>query len=80
MGIYSGEMLKGQVALVTGASRGIGYAIASAMAECGADIAIADYCPEEVSGRAAEELAEKTGHEDQRAFQPRRAHCPRIHP
>ena len=61
MGFYSGDMLKGQTAVVTGASRGIGYAIASAMAECGADIAIVDYCPEEVSGKAAEELAEKSG-------------------
>ena len=61
MGFYSDVMLKGQTAVVTGASRGIGYAIAAAMAECGADIAIVDYCPEEVSGKAAEELAEKSG-------------------
>ena len=61
MGIYSGDMLAGRCAVVTGASRGIGYAIAGAMAECGADVAIVDYCPEETSGAAAAALAEKTG-------------------
>ena len=68
MGFYSDEMLAGQTAVVTGASRGIGYAIACAMAECGANVAIVDYCPEEVSGKAAQELADKTGANLVRAY------------
>jgi len=59
MGIYTRDMLAGQNAVVTGASRGIGFAVASALAEVGANIAIVDYCGEEISGAAAEEL-EKT--------------------
>src|SRR5436305_12358077 len=42
--------LEGQTALVTGASRGIGYAIAHAFAREGADVAI--------TGRSAQELDE----------------------
>jgi 3-hydroxybutyrate dehydrogenase len=42
--------LEGQTALVTGASRGIGYAIAHAFAQEGADVAI--------TGRSAQELGE----------------------
>lgn len=37
-GLFSGTTLSGQVALVTGASRGIGAAIASALAESGATV------------------------------------------
>ncbi|MBR4184757.1 MAG: SDR family NAD(P)-dependent oxidoreductase, partial [Clostridia bacterium] len=42
-------MLAGQNAVVTGASRGIGYAIAAALARVGANIAIVDYCDEALS-------------------------------
>jgi 3-oxoacyl-[acyl-carrier protein] reductase len=38
MSIYSNDMLDGQVALVTGASRGIGAAIAATLADAGATV------------------------------------------
>ena len=53
MSIYQNNILSGQTAVVTGASRGIGLAIATALAECGADIAVVDYCDESLSGKAA---------------------------
>lgn len=59
--IYNRTMLAGQNAVVTGASRGIGYAIAAALARVGANIAIVDYCDEALSGKAAEELASEAG-------------------
>ena len=59
--IFDKTMLSGQNAVVTGASRGIGYAVATALAEVGANVAIVDYCDEEISGKAAAELAQKTG-------------------
>ena len=61
MSIYQNNILSGQTAVVTGASRGIGLAIATALAECGADIAVVDYCDESLSGKAAAEIAEKAG-------------------
>jgi len=48
--------LSGQVALVTGAARGIGRALAQALAEAGADLALADLQGDAVR-RAASELA-----------------------
>ena len=59
--IYNRTMLAGQNAVVTGASRGIGYAVAAALARVGANIAIVDYCDEALSGKAAEELASEAG-------------------
>lgn len=53
------ETLEGQVALVTGASRGIGRATASALASAGASVAI-NYSS---SKEAAEELAKSLGGE-----------------
>lgn len=48
-----GTELAGQVALVTGASRGIGLAIASELADAGARIAVIDLCQEEAANAAA---------------------------
>ena len=59
--IYEKNILAGQNAVVTGASRGIGYAVASALAEVGAGVAIVDYCDEEISRRAAAELENAFG-------------------
>lgn len=53
--------LKGKVALVTGAARGIGFAIADTMAREGADVVIFDLCPEEAGAEAASKIAEAHG-------------------
>jgi NAD(P)-dependent dehydrogenase (short-subunit alcohol dehydrogenase family) len=43
-GKFGGELLKGKVAVITGAARGIGRAIAVDMAASGADIVGLDIC------------------------------------
>ena len=55
--------LDGQVALVTGASRGIGAAIAVALAEAGADVALAS------RAGATRDVAELIGQRGRRAFE-----------
>ena len=52
--------LKGRTALVTGASRGIGRAIALALAEEGADVAV-NYVSSEGSAKEVAELIQKMG-------------------
>ncbi len=53
MGVRELFELRGQVALVTGGSRGLGLQIASALGEMGAKIAICARCPEELAHAAA---------------------------
>ena len=46
--------LQGKVALITGAARGIGQAVAIELARSGADIAFCDICPEEQAATTLE--------------------------
>ncbi len=52
---------KDKTALVTGASRGIGFAVAKKLASLGANIAIVDYCSEEAGVVSAAAIAEEFG-------------------
>ena len=49
-------MLEHKVAVITGAARGIGKAIALKMAENGANVALLDVAPQEQGEAAAEEV------------------------
>ena len=58
---FARDLLSGQAVLVTGGGTGIGKAIAIAMAECGARVAIASRKPENLEQGAAD-IAAATGH------------------
>jgi NAD(P)-dependent dehydrogenase (short-subunit alcohol dehydrogenase family) len=60
MGIIEKLRLDGKKAFVTGGARGIGSSIASALAEAGADVALADIDGDSAKARA-EQLAAATG-------------------
>lgn len=49
MNIFKADILSGQCAVVTGAARGIGKAIAISLAQAGADIAVIDRCAPEAA-------------------------------
>ncbi|MDR3225414.1 MAG: SDR family NAD(P)-dependent oxidoreductase, partial [Clostridiales Family XIII bacterium] len=51
-------ILEGKKAIVTGGSRGIGFAIALAFAQQGAEVAIADYADDDANAEAVRQLIE----------------------
>lgn len=55
------KLLEGKVALITGAARGIGRAIAEEYAKQGANVAITDMAPQEAIDDVATEIAQKYG-------------------
>jgi len=60
MGVFDSFRLEGRVALITGGSKGLGLAMAHALAEAGADIAICSRNLEEAH-LAAQEIMAKSG-------------------
>lgn len=52
--------LEGNIAIVTGASRGLGHEMALALAEAGADVVIGSRSEEDIT-KAAEQIADATG-------------------
>lgn len=53
-----GYDFSGKTAVVTGASRGIGFTVAKTLASNGANIAILDVCPEELGAQAKAQIEE----------------------
>jgi NAD(P)-dependent dehydrogenase (short-subunit alcohol dehydrogenase family) len=53
------DILKGKVALITGGSRGLGAAIASALAEQGADVAISYVASAEIAAAVVQKMEDK---------------------
>ena len=60
MGILEKMRLDGKVSFVTGGARGIGKAIAQALAEAGSDLALVDIDMEEAA-KTADEIEKNTG-------------------
>ncbi|MBC7527964.1 MAG: SDR family oxidoreductase [Chthonomonadaceae bacterium] len=60
MSIFKSFSLEGKVALVTGGSKGLGYAMATALAEAGAEIALCSRTPGEAK-TAADAIQATTG-------------------